>query len=69
MAQLPLKISEKSKSSKTLTNLILSCHHILYGVSFDQLNHRVGKQVWCPTCGLVGITEVESPWAEQEEEE
>lgn len=49
-------------------NLILSCSHILYALLFDTLNHRVGEQYWCPTCGMVGITEIEGPYILEKKE-
>lgn len=54
------------KIVKTLyVNLILSCNHILYKVEYNSLVHQVGEQYWCPTCGIVGITELEGPYIDQ----
>lgn len=53
---------------KVCTNLILSCHHILYGIEYDKKYHQVGAEYWCPTDGLVGITEVESTYEIQDAE-
>lgn len=52
-----------------LTNLILTCGHMLYGIVYQLLDHKIGEEVWCPTCGLVGITEVESTYEMLREEQ
>jgi len=50
------------------TNLILACGHILYVVPYQPLDHQMGEAAWCPTCGLTGITEVESTYELTEKE-
>lgn len=56
------------KNKKLYTNLILDCNHILYGVEYHPLDHRMGEEAWCPTCGATCITEAESPYTLSDDE-